>query len=228
MTTATRPKTDKHTTKPVKAPLDRSDGFHVDVSEESLGYNKPQVAGRALWLPMLVMAVMGWGIGFALAIVEAGTDRTDLATLQDLGNLVPAFMFVGFLGVFSAITFAIARILGEFRKGGGEVQALAGDKVQTIKMPSTAKLMLVFMAMGMMVMIAGIATNFASAANFDATAADLLERASWGAAACGLGRLGVALYLVGITFGLGTIIEVLRFQSIRIGEVAKHQGHEHN
>ncbi len=229
MTTATRTQTKTRTTKPTTTPLDRSDGFHVETSDETLGYNKPQLAGRLLWLPMFVMSLMGWAIGFGLAIVEASTDRADAATLQDLSNLVPGFMFIGFLGVFSAITFAIARILGAFRMGGGEVQALAGDRVQTIKMPATAKLMMVFMAMGMMVMIAGIATNFAAAANFDGvTAVDILDNASWGFVAEGLRRLGVSLYLVGIAFGLGTIIEVLRFQAIRIGEVATARGHQHN
>jgi hypothetical protein len=39
--------------------------------------------------------------------------------------------------------------------------------------------------------------------------------------------MGVALYLTGITFGLATIIEVLRFQAIRIREVAEQHGHTH-
>jgi len=46
-----------------------------------------------------------------------------------------------------------------------------------------------------------------------------------GAAASGLRRLGVVMYLTAIAFGLGTIIEVLRFQAIRIGEVARQHGH---
>ena len=40
--------------------------------------------------------------------------------------------------------------------------------------------------------------------------------------------MGVALYLTGIAFGLGTIIEVLRFQAIRIREVAVAHGHNHS
>ena len=35
------------------------------------------------------------------------------------------------------------------------------------------------------------------------------------------------MYLTGIAFGLGTIIEVLRFQSIRLREVAAARGHSH-
>ena len=34
-------------------------------------------------------------------------------------------------------------------------------------------------------------------------------------------------YLTGISFGLATIIEVLRFQSTRIRELASSHGHQH-
>lgn len=216
------------TTKAPKAFHKRDDGFQVVTSKQSLGYNLPQRMGRKLWLPMLAMALMGWAVGFILAVVEAGTDRAQVDDLQTLGQLVPGFMFIGFLGVFAAITFAIARILGEFRKGGGEVQQTAGAEVQTLRMPMTARAMLGFMMMGMMVMAAGVIVNFVAAGSFDGTAAaDILDSASFGAAASGLRRLGVVLYLTGIAFGLGTIIEVLRFQSIRIAEVAAAHGHRH-
>ena len=205
--------------------ISRNDGFKVVASDTSLGYNLPQRMGRKLWLPMFAMALMGWAVGFILAIVEAGTERTQVNDLQNLGHLVPAFMFLGFLGVFAAITFAIARILGEFRKGGGEVQEVAGATVQTLKMPATAKAMLAFMMMGMMVMAAGIVTNFVAAGTFDGTnPADIIDSAQYGAAGSGLRRLGVVAYLTGIAFGLSTIIEVLRFQVTRIVEVATSHG----
>ena len=224
MTTTTTPRT----LVPETAPVTRNDSFRVTGSEASLGYNVPQRAGRKLWLPMFALALMGWAVGFVLAIVEAGTDRSRLDDLQTLGHLVPGFMFIGFLGVFSAITFAIARILGEFRRGGGEVQVAAGAPVQTLKMPVTAKAMLAFMMMGMMVMAAGIITNFVAAGAFSGTdPADLIDSARFGAVASGLRRLGVASYLTGIAFGLATIIEVLRFQATRIGEVAAGHGHQH-
>ena len=205
--------------------VDRKDGFSVVGSETSLGVNLPQQMGRKLWLPMFAMALMGWAVGFVLAVVEAGTDRGEVNDLQTLSHLVPAFMFVGFLGVFTAITFAIARILGEFRSGGGMVQQAAGAPVQTLKMPATAKAMLGFMMMGMMVMAAGIVTNFVAAGAFDGTnPADIIDSARYGAAGSGLRRLGTGIYLTGITFGLATIIEVLRFQAARISEVAASHG----
>ena len=208
-------------------PVDRPDGFHAVESEHSLGFNTPQKAGRRLWLPMFAMAIMGWTVGIILAVIEAATDRGDADTLQNLSHLVPGFMFIGFLGIFSAITFAVARILGEFRRGGGEVQELAGSEVQTLQMPGTAKAMLGFMMMGTMVMVAGIITNFVGAAAFTGVGADAIDNAAVAATASGLRRLGVALYLTGIAFGLGTIIEVLRFQAIRVREVAAAHGHDH-
>jgi hypothetical protein len=225
MTIATAPELARQDT---THPVDRPDGFHTVESDHSLGYNVPQKVGRRLWLPMFIMALMGWTVGIILAVTEAATDRDDLDTLQTLGQLIPAFMFIGFLGIFSAITFAIARILGEFRRGGGEVQEIAGSEVQTLQMPGTAKAMLGFMMMGMMVMLAGIITNFVGAAAFTGVATDVTDNAATAAAAGGLRRMGVALYLTGIAFGLGTIIEVLRFQAIRIREVAATYGHNHN
>ncbi len=225
MTTTATPQQKKITKVPLTA-VTRTDGFQVVGSKTSLGYNSPQKMGRKLWLPMFAMALMGWAVGFILAIVEAGTDRSEVGDLQTLSHLVPAFMFVGFLGVFTAITFAIARILGEFRKGGGEVQEITGAQVQTLKMPPTAKVMLGFMMMGMMVMAAGIITNFVGA-GLGTDAADLLDSAKYAAAGSGLRRLGTVMYLTGIAFGLGTIIEVLRFQAIHLLEVAKTQGHQH-
>jgi hypothetical protein len=209
-------------------PVKRPDGFQIVISATNLGYNLPQRMARRLWLPMFAMALAGWAIGFTLAIVEAGTDRADAETLQQLSHLVPAFMFVGFLGVFSAIIFAVARILGVLRKGGGEVQETSGTSVQTLAMPSTGKMMLGLMAMGMMVMLAGIIANFWAAGSFGIEASEVLDSRAWAAAASGLRRMGTALYLAGIAFGLGTIIDVLRFQSTRVGEVAERAGHSHD
>jgi multisubunit Na+/H+ antiporter MnhC subunit len=152
----------------------------------------------------------------------------ELDNLQTLGHLVPGFMFIGFLGIFSAITFAVARILGEFRKGGGEVQHAAGADVETVKMPGTARAMLLLMMIGMMLMGAGVVVNFLAAGSFDgSTAADVIDSAQYGAASAGLRRLGVVTFLTGIAFGLATIIEVLRFQALRIREVAIGHGHTH-
>ncbi len=203
------------TTDVVTEPIDRPDEHKVVRSHESLGYNQPQLAGRKLWFPMFLMAPMGFAVAFILGIIEADTARTDVGDLQTLRHLVPAFMWIGFLGVFSAITFTVARILGAFRKGGGDVQEIAGGDVQTLKMPGTARAMLGFMMMGMMAMIVGIVGHFIGA-GLDP---GLGEQQNF-IVSTGFRRVGVAMYLTGIALGLSTIITVLRFQAIRVREIA--------
>jgi hypothetical protein len=194
---------------------------NYEISDRSLGYNKPQQMGRRLWAPMFAMALMAWVVGFGLAIARASI-VSDFgvadAGAQRLAQLIPAFQFIGFVGVFSAVSFAIARILGVFRKGGGEVQETIGGAVQTLKMPKTARVFIASMAMGMMMIVAMVVLHFIAAANVGTWSAESLAR--WSEVLEGFRRLGVALYLFGITFGLGTIITVLRFQSGRIRQLA--------
>ena len=194
--------------------------FTTESSKASLGYNKPQQMGRRLWAPMFVMGLMGFIVGVILSWVRAAeiaSASPDTDTIASLGHLVPAFMFIGFIGVFSAISFAVARILGVFRKGGGEVQQATGSRVDTLKMPTTAKVFMLAMAMGMMTIALMVVLHFIAAANASSWTAESVER--WSVVLEGFRRLGVALYLFGIAFGLGTIITVLRFQASRIRQL---------
>ena len=196
--------------------------FDYEVTTSNPGYNAPQKMGRKLWGPMFVMALMAFPVGLVLSWIRAAeivSSNPDTELIARFGQLVPAFMFIGFLGVFSAVSFAIARILGSFRSGGGELQESIGNKVETLKMPPTAKVFMGTMAMGMMAILAGVILHFVVAANVGTwAAADIAE---WSEILEGVRRFGVALYLVAITFGLATIITVLRFQSSRIRELAE-------
>ncbi len=196
-------------------------GFDVEVTNRSLGYNGPQKMGRRLWAPMWILALVSFAVGFILAVLRAGEISSGATeeTIARLGHLVPGFMFLGFAAVFAAVSFAIARILGAFRRGGGEVQEAAGAPVETLKMPLTAKVFMGFMMMGMMAIVIPVIIHFAVAAGIDASSdfEAVEQTALW---LEGVRRLGVAMYLFGITFGLATIIHVLRFQSIRIREIA--------
>lgn len=198
-----------------------STSFETKSSTKGLGYGMPHKMGRALWAPMWLMALMAFGVGFALAIARASIiadyGAADLGA-QRLNHLVPAFMFIGFAAVFAAVSFAIARILGAFRKGGGEMQQTVGDDVRTLKMPVTARVFMAMMMMGMMLIVVMVVLHFVAADNAGTWTAESLE--AWSRSLEGFRRLGVAMYLFGIAFGLGTIITVLRFQSIRIRELA--------
>ena len=88
-------------------------------------------------------------------------------------------------------------------------------------MPKTGKAFIGLMMMAMMLLVGAVIVHvFAGIAVLDgqttgiasAEAVDYLEAAR---------RLGVAIYLLAITFGLATIIQVLRFQSIRIRDLAR-------
>ncbi len=73
------------------------------------------------------------------------------------------------------------------------------------------------MMMGMMLILLMVILHFVAASNASSWPLEDSER--WARVLEGFCRMGVALYLFGITFGLGTIIHVLRFQSIRIREL---------
>ncbi|MEE8375264.1 MAG: hypothetical protein V3S26_02965 [Acidimicrobiia bacterium] len=200
-----------------------SSDFAIDVSNKGLGYNKPQQMGRKLWAPMWVMAIMAFPIALILGIVRSNaiTSGESEATIAALGHTTTGVMFIGFTAVFAAISFAIARILGEFRKGGGEVQELVSSEVRTLKMPPTAKIFILGMAMGMMTLLIASIIHLVVAAQVSSGSLSLggAETAAINLEA--VRRLGVAVYLVAITFGLATIIQVLRFQAIRLRELGQ-------
>ena len=198
-----------------------STDFAIDISTESLGRNKPQQVGRKLWLPMLAMALMAFAIGFIVSLFHAAelSDNGVSDTSEALRHVTAGFMFLGFASVFAAISFAIARILGEFRAGGGEVQETVGSRVHTLRMPVTAKIFLGGMMMAMMLILIPVVLHFVFAAAVTDTVASLEDSEQRFIVLEGIRRLGVAVYLASIASGLATIIKVLRFQAIRIREL---------
>ena len=199
-----------------------SNDFPIEVSSQGLGYNKPQQMGRKLWAPMWVMAMMAFPAALILGIVRADAIDSGKAetTIAALGHATTGIMFIGFTAVFTAVAFAIARILGEFRKGGGEVQELVGSEVRTLKMPPTAKIFILGMAMGMMTLLIASIIHLVVAAQVSSGSLSLASAETAAINLEAVRRLGVALYLGAITFGLATITRVLRFQAIRIRELA--------
>lgn len=196
--------------------------FNVEVSESTRGFNVPQTVGSKLWAPMFAMSIMGFGAGFVIALVRANElSGGDATTAEALRHFGPGAMFIGFAAVFAAISFAIARILGEFRDGGGRVQEAAKGRVQTLKMPKTAKAFILMMAMAMMVILAAVVAHFVIGAQIaGGNASTLADSEALFVLWEGVRRLGVAIYLVGISLGLATIVTVLRFQTQRVRELA--------
>lgn len=207
--------------RPLQGGTTTKSGFKIETTSGPVAMNKPQKMGKAMWLPMFAMAIVGFGAAIVLAGVRAGAIADgDVADIETLRHLVPGFMFLGFTGVFAAVTFSIARILGVFRVGGSEVQDDVGKGVQTLEMPPTAKAMVGLMIMGMMAVAAGAIVHIVVGLTVPSAAeSDLLTSERWFLFSEGVRRIGIGLYLVGITLGLVTIIEVLRFQSQRIREL---------
>ncbi len=199
--------------------------FPVDVSQRSLGYNLPQLAGVRLWRPMLAMALMAFIAGTVLGIVRADeiSGGGSAETIERLRHVQAGVMFAGFAAVFAAISFAIARILGQFRKSGGELQEAAGGRVVTLKMPVTAKVFLATMMMAMMALLGAVVLHFVFAADLNGSVASLELSEQRFIVLEGVRRVGVAGFLVAITFGLATIAQVLRFQAARLRELASER-----
>ncbi len=200
-----------------------SSDFAIDVSDKGLGYNKPQQMGRKLWAPMWVMAIMAFPIALILGIVRSNAIASGEAetTIAALGHATTGVMFIGFTAVFAAISFTIARILGEFRKGGGEVQQLVSSEVRTLKMPPTAKIFILGMAMAMMALLIASIVHLVVAGQVSSGSLSLASAETAAINLEAVRRLGVAVYLVAITFGLATIIKVLRFQAVRLRELVQ-------
>ena len=197
--------------------------FNVEASDHNLGLNLPQTVGNKLWFPMFAMALMGFAVGFVLHLIKANEIASggSGSTIAALGHSATGVMFIGFASVFAGISFAIARILGEFRSGGGTVQEAAKVGVQTLKMPPSARAFIGLMAMGMMIILAGVVGHFVIASQIAGGSADALATSEqWSIWLEGVRRFGVAVYLVAIAFGLATIVTVLRFQTTRIRELA--------
>lgn len=198
-----------------------SSEFDLEVSTRSLGRNLPQRVGRVLALPMLAMALMAFPAAFIVGAVRADkiSDAGDPSTIAALQHVTAGLMFIGFAAVFAGISFAIARILGELRKGGGDVQEASGRTVKTLRMPLTAKVFLGGMMMAMMTLLAAVVIHFAFAVDVDDSASSLADSEERFIVLEAVRRVGVAMYLASIVLGLAAITQVLRFQSIRIREL---------
>ena len=195
--------------------------FNTQTSERALDVNVPQRAGRTLWAPAFAMSLVGFALGMILAIAKANAIADGDAVLAaSLNNYGIAAMFFGFTMVFTGIAFAIARILGEFRVGGGQTQETAGSDVKTLKMPATGRAFIALMAMAMMILMAAVIGHVIVGVQINAETLSLVDAEQWDIWLEAARRFAVQLYLFSIALGLATIIYVVRFQSIRIREIA--------
>jgi len=198
------------------------DDFTTETTTKAPDRNVPQKAGKALWAPMFAMSLMGFAVGMGLAISRSNmiSNGDDPLQIAAFGQYIPAAFFFGFAMVFAAISFAIAKILGEFRVGGGSVQAATNSDVRTLKMPSTAKGFLVGMMMAMMIILTAVVLHvFAGIAIADGGVDPILAE-QWTIWLEAARRFGTVLYLFSIMLGLITIVKVIHFQTFRLRQIA--------
>ena len=198
------------------------DDFTTETTVQAPDRNLPQKAGRALWAPMFAMSLVGFAVGMGLAIARSNmiSNGDDPLQIAAYGQYIPAAMFFGFAMVFAAISFAIAKILGEFRVGGGSVQEAAHSDVKTLKMPGTAKAFLAGMMMAMMIILVAVALHVLAGVAIAGGGVDAILAEQWTIWLEAARRFGTVLYLFSIMLGLITIVKVIQFQSFRIREVA--------
>ena len=161
----------------------------------------------------------------------------DRQFIESTNLWLPGFRLLGVGLILSAITFSLANILGVFRAGGGRLQQAFGHEAQTLTPPITARLFPMLMMMGVMVLIANLIVSAVigglawdvyghSVAEINAAPAgsnlldDLATVNTFKTWLAPLPFVGIAMILVGISFAVHTILQVIRFQGQRIRELA--------
>jgi len=162
----------------------------------------------------------------------------DRQFIESTNVWLPGFQLLGIGLILAAITFSLANILGVFRAGGVRIQQAFGHEAQSLTPPITARLFPMLMMMGLMILI----VNLIISAIIGGLAWDVYGHsvAEINAAEPGSGLLddlstvntykawltpfkfvGIAFILVGISFAVHTILQVIRFQGQRIRELAQ-------
>lgn len=173
---------------------------------------------KVMWAPMLAMGAMLVAAGLVLSFVQAGNVARNPALAADQGAWVQGLQFLGEGLLLAGISFLLGTILAGLREGGGEVQESLGLRVQTLRMPTTAKAFLGLMMLGVMLAVAQFIGYILLAGTVDRTSA----AAAWSAWLGPTRELALGLLLSGVVLALATIGTVLGFQFSRIREIVRH------
>ena len=135
----------------------------------------------------------------------------------DTGSVSSAAWTQGlqFLGeglLLSGISFLLGTILWAIRTAGAEVQSGLGVRVKTLKMPTTAKLFVVLMMLGLMISMLQFVLYLV-------VAGGVANPAAWFAFLGPFREFGLAMILSGIALALVSIGTALDFQFERVVEL---------
>jgi hypothetical protein len=162
----------------------------------------------------------------------------DRQFIESTNVWLPGFQLLGIGLILAAITFSLANILGVFRAGGVRIQQAFGREAQSLTPPITARLFPMLMMMGLVILIVNlIISAFIGGLAWDVYGHSVAEinAAEPGSSLLGdlgtvntykawltpLKFVGLAFILVGISFAVHTILQVIRFQGQRIRELAQ-------
>ena len=171
---------------------------------------------RTLWAPMLAMGYMLVLAGFVASLVWAANVGT--GTGLDAQAWTAGLQFLGEGFLLAGISFLLGSILASLREGGGEVQHALGLSVKTLKMPTTAKVFVALMMLGVMLAVAQFGLYLVVVYG-DGGSRSLQSYQAWLAWLGPLREVSLGLLLAGIVMALVTIGNVLGFQFDRIKEI---------
>jgi hypothetical protein len=188
-------------------------GNQAAIPRDQEGVDMPAMA-RRMW-PMTLMLGLGAVVaGVVVGIVRATLD--DPLEFAQVGAWNPGLLFLGIGLLLATIVLVLVRVLGELRDGGTKVQRTAGVDALILKRPLTAKIFPMAMMLGLIVLVVALAIGFVQAAKLDTDPSSAADIGAWLAP---LRFAGVALIFTGIAFALLTVVNVLRFQVDRIGQI---------
>jgi len=167
---------------------------------------------RKMWFPMIAMGYMALVVGTIVSFIWSG--KVADGTQQAAQAWTAGIQFLGEGLILSGISFLLGSILGALREGGADVQKSLGLPVRTLKMSVTAKLFVVFMAIGLMLAMLQFVLYI--------VAASVTSPQSFAAWAAWLGpvrEFSLGMLLAGIVLALAAIGNALGFQFSRLREI---------
>jgi hypothetical protein len=173
---------------------------------------------RTLWAPMLAMGYMLVLAGLVASFVWSSNIGT--ATGFDAQAWTAGLQFLGEGFLLAGISFLLGSILASLREGGGQVQEALGLTVKTLKMPTTAKVFVGLMMLGVMLAVAQFVLYLVVVYG-EGGERSLQSFQAWLAWLGPLREVSLGLLLAGIVMALVTIGNVLGFQFDRIKEIVR-------
>ena len=192
---------------PGSASGDYDSPFRAATSGDSVPDDLPiHKMAKKMFGPMLVMGAIAVTIGLFVSFAWADTGSVSSAAWTQ------GLQFLDEDLLLSGISFLLGTILWAIRTAGAEVHSGLGVRVKTLKMPTTAKLFVVLMMLGLMISMLQFVLYLL-------VAGGVANPAAWFAFLGPFREFGLAMILSGIALALVSIGTALDFQFERVVEL---------